>query len=163
MAERIQLRRTKGWRKPYDAVVVARPSEWGNPFRVVPVHRSGPFDVVLGTGTDWFYAQSTGLAHARGIAVALFRAAIHPDAPTDRLPGYPRHAAIYRALRGRDLACWCPLDQPCHADVLLEIANGPIPAHEHDQRFDGDDPYLVCWCGARWDALSGRPLGGGAS
>lgn len=26
-------------------------------------------------------------------------------------------------LRGHDLACWCPLDQPCHADVLLELAN----------------------------------------
>jgi hypothetical protein len=26
-------------------------------------------------------------------------------------------------IRGKDLACWCPLDQPCHADVLLEIAN----------------------------------------
>jgi hypothetical protein len=26
-------------------------------------------------------------------------------------------------LRGKDLACWCPLDQPCHADVLLELAN----------------------------------------
>jgi hypothetical protein len=26
-------------------------------------------------------------------------------------------------LRGRDLACWCPLDEPCHADVLLEVAN----------------------------------------
>lgn len=30
---------------------------------------------------------------------------------------------VQRELRGRDLACWCPLDQPCHADVLLEIAN----------------------------------------
>ena len=27
-------------------------------------------------------------------------------------------------LRGKDLACWCPLDKPCHADVLLEMANG---------------------------------------
>jgi hypothetical protein len=26
-------------------------------------------------------------------------------------------------LAGHDLACWCPLDQPCHADVLLELAN----------------------------------------
>jgi len=26
-------------------------------------------------------------------------------------------------LRGRDLACWCPLNQPCHADVLLRLAN----------------------------------------
>jgi hypothetical protein len=30
---------------------------------------------------------------------------------------------IVAALAGRDLACWCPLDQPCHADVLLELAN----------------------------------------
>jgi hypothetical protein len=29
-----------------------------------------------------------------------------------------------RELRGRDLACYCPLDAPCHADVLLEVANG---------------------------------------
>ena len=26
-------------------------------------------------------------------------------------------------LRGKNLACWCPLDAPCHADVLLELAN----------------------------------------
>lgn len=38
------------------------------------------------------------------------------------VPSYPR-AEIAR-LRGHDLACWCPLDQPCHADVLLELANG---------------------------------------
>lgn len=31
-----------------------------------------------------------------------------------------QHAA---GLRGHDLACWCPLDQPCHADVLLDYAN----------------------------------------
>ena len=30
---------------------------------------------------------------------------------------------VKRELRGRDLACYCPLDEPCHADVLLEIAN----------------------------------------
>jgi hypothetical protein len=30
-------------------------------------------------------------------------------------------------LRGKDLACWCPLDQPCHADVLLEWANAEMP------------------------------------
>ncbi|WP_092842420.1 DUF4326 domain-containing protein [Roseovarius lutimaris] len=36
--------------------------------------------------------------------------------------------AVVRQLRGKDLACWGPLDQPCHADVLLEIANTPIQA-----------------------------------
>jgi hypothetical protein len=30
---------------------------------------------------------------------------------------------VRRELRGRDLACYCPLDGPCHADVLLEVAN----------------------------------------
>lgn len=30
---------------------------------------------------------------------------------------------IQSELKGKNLACFCPLDQPCHADVLLEIAN----------------------------------------
>ena len=33
-----------------------------------------------------------------------------------------RDSAI-EELRGKNLACFCPLDQPCHADVLIEIAN----------------------------------------
>lgn len=35
-----------------------------------------------------------------------------------------RHALP--ALRGLSLACWCRLDQPCHADVLMELANRPL-------------------------------------
>lgn len=34
-------------------------------------------------------------------------------------------ADVARELRGRDLACYCPLDEPCHADVLLDVANAP--------------------------------------
>ncbi|MBO0882015.1 MAG: DUF4326 domain-containing protein, partial [Mycobacterium sp.] len=40
----------------------------------------------------------------------------------DDIPDYPRDQ-IRAELRGHDLACWCPLEQPCHADVLLAIAN----------------------------------------
>ena len=36
---------------------------------------------------------------------------------------YPSLDEIRAALGGRDLACWCPLDKPCHADVLLRLAN----------------------------------------
>ena len=38
---------------------------------------------------------------------------------------YVQHLELidFASLRGRNLACWCPLDQPCHADVLLELAN----------------------------------------
>lgn len=39
------------------------------------------------------------------------------------LPNREFMAQIRHDLRGKNLACWCPLDQPCHADVLLEIAN----------------------------------------
>ncbi len=102
MPERIQLRRSRGWRKPPGAVVVARPSRWGNPFPV-------------GQRVDGV------LIRDRAHSVACYRQlmARSPD----------RCAAARAELAGRDLACWCPLlaedggRGPCHADVLLEIAN----------------------------------------
>jgi hypothetical protein len=42
-------------------------------------------------------------------------------APDGREP--PTHAEIKLALRGHNLACWCAMDGPCHADLLLKIAN----------------------------------------
>lgn len=93
--QRIQLRRTKGWRKPEGAIVVSRPSKWGNPFK------AGAY-----VTTDQI--------------VERYRAGV------DRhWPGFPTADEIREHLAGHDLACWCPLDQPCHADVLLEIANQP--------------------------------------
>ena len=110
--KRIQLSRRKGWRKPANTVVVSRPSKWGNPFRIVPVSARGPFDVWFG---DCFVAQSTDESRAREIAVERFR----------------KHLLVFNVgdddlepLRGKNLACWCPLSSPCHADVLLELANG---------------------------------------
>lgn len=35
-------------------------------------------------------------------------------------------------LRGKNLACFCALDQPCHADVLLELANAPLRCEAAD-------------------------------
>lgn len=98
--QRIQLSRRKGWRKPPGAVVVSRPSKWGNPW------------TVTGYGQDG--------------AVERFRAYL--DARRRAAPGwadvvgYPSDEEIGAELGGRGLACWCPLDQPCHADVLLEVA-----------------------------------------
>lgn len=86
---RIQLRRTKGWRKPAGAIVVARPTRWGNPFPVAD--------------------------HGASRAVELFRE--HVTADPELL------SAVRAELAGKQLCCWCPLDAPCHADVLLELAN----------------------------------------
>ena len=38
-------------------------------------------------------------------------------------PGLPPSR---RFLGGKNLACWCALDKPCHADVLLELANATL-------------------------------------
>ena len=112
MPERIQLRRTKGWRKPEGAVVVARPTRWGNPFIVGKTYgASGPHG-------EWHRSVKI---RDRADAVAEYRRALgrgHAHYfPLDF------RARVRRELAGKDLACWCPLDQPCHADVLLEIAN----------------------------------------
>jgi hypothetical protein len=107
-AQRIQLRRTKGWRLPAGVIVVSRPSKWGNPHRVIGANR-----VVEPFGLEHWCA--TG--EARGVAVRLYR----EDLADGRLPYTDEDVAA--ELRGKDLACWCQLDQPCHADVLLELAN----------------------------------------
>jgi hypothetical protein len=50
---------------------------------------------------------------------------------------------VVAELAGHDLACWCPLQDaqgsrvPCHADVLLEIANSPTQFHSPPQPEEG--------------------------
>jgi len=94
--KRIQRKRTKGWRMPEGAVYVGRPSRWGNP---------------------WNYGRSLV---GRSTAVHKFRVSVMRGEGNVAWPG-----EIRLGLHGQDLACWCPLDQPCHADVLLDIANTP--------------------------------------
>lgn len=111
--QRIQLRRTKGWRKPDDAVVVARPSRWGNPFRVIDA-------VEWGAARDEEHAVAVVVASFRLWLAGSNRDWMGPES-NERRRWMLDHL---NDLRGHDLACWCPLDQPCHADVLLELANG---------------------------------------
>lgn len=121
--QRIQLRRVKGWRKPAGAVVVARPTCWGNPFQVRPAasRKDGPKDM----WGVWWAGTLLGRWDTRELAAAdavdrFRRAIIEQRARTVRAPTLRE---IRAELAGRDLACWCPLDRPCHADVLLVVAN----------------------------------------
>lgn len=93
---RVQLRRTKGWRMPPNTVSVARPTKWGNPF--------SKGDATIPTAKD---------------AVHRFRRWIVDRMVVGPIPPDPAE------LRGKNLACWCARNQPCHADVLLELANAP--------------------------------------
>jgi hypothetical protein len=104
--KRIQLSRKRGWRLPLNTVVVSRPSKWGNPFKV---HKP------TGDPTDLMDAQQ-GVCFSREAAVKRFTEWLKTTLQWQ--------FEIRRELRGKNLACWCPLDKPCHADVLLKIANG---------------------------------------
>jgi Domain of unknown function (DUF4326) len=87
MIARVQLSRKRGWRKPANTIVVARPTRWGNPYSVA----------TLGSRQAAVDAHRAWLPHQQ-----------HLD-PAD--------------LAGKNLACWCPLSEPCHADTLIEWAN----------------------------------------
>ena len=95
MPKRIQRKRTKGWRLPHGATCVTRPGKWGNPYDSVVLFRFALEAAIHG--------QLTMRDHRKELI--------------------QRIADDIEELRGFDLACWCSLDKPCHADVLLEFAN----------------------------------------
>lgn len=114
--ERIRLSRKGGWRKPEDTVVVARPSLWGNPFPIEVYGDAQAIDLhrrwLVG---DMSAADSAQLARsdrwsdpARQVSLWALRSRVIESLPV---------------LRGKNLACWCRLEGPCHADVLLALAN----------------------------------------
>jgi hypothetical protein len=120
---RLQLSRRKGFSlqavsqaaNGLPAVKVSRPSRFGNPVT------KDDFDAISAA------LASAGLPPLRGAwqdhAVKCFDAWIGGEIPELGEP--PTIEEIVEALRGRNLACWCPPGSPCHADVLLELANRP--------------------------------------
>lgn len=116
MPKRIQRSRTKGWRMPEGAVYVGRPTIWGNPFTKKLALESGYATeetcsaFVVECFSDWLGPSQSGRDWWSGPESDEAKAAIQNN---------------IGQLRGKDLACWCRLDQPCHADVLLKLANEP--------------------------------------
>jgi hypothetical protein len=104
---RVWSRRSGAELAPPDAVYVGRPTSWGNPFNVASEH-IGP------------YEEPLGVFFTRERAIEEYRAWMAADSQE------PLRQQARRTLRGKHLVCWCaPL--PCHADVLLEIANAEGP------------------------------------
>lgn len=127
--KRIQLSPAKGWRKPEGAISVVYPRRWSNPFTVESVR----CDVDAGV-TCWKVSTEAGFSgpqvwadHLHNAAAARARAvelyALHTGPLGDYEYDDAMIAALKAELAGHDLMCWCPLDQACHADLLLEIAN----------------------------------------
>lgn len=108
---RLQLSRVKGFDlqahsravNGLPAAVVARPTRWGNPYKASPAFESHGVSISAVTVED---------------AVALYRERMERVLAT-----YPHMRETLVDLRGKNLACWCRPGAPCHADVLLELAN----------------------------------------
>jgi len=99
MPIRIQRSRKKGSQMPEGAIYVGRPTKFGNPYKVGdpdPMWVGGVLDAASAVRMyEWYLAANPHII-----------------------------AAAIRDLAGHDLACFCKLDRPCHADILLKIANG---------------------------------------
>lgn len=118
---RIQRKRSPGWRlaeattNPLGAVIVSRPSRFGNPFTIadaIDAEWSDPHSVCAENYAEWLRVGTAGgwYQDTYRIGRQVF----------DRR----RVLAELHLLRGKDLACTCPPELPCHADVLLRLANG---------------------------------------
>lgn len=152
LPRRIRRERTKGWRMPPGAIYVGRGSYWGNPYRVGTRDALARVPAVTNHGQLWEYEGRISAAgtrhdyhHADGHitrcdirlltaaeAVDCYRALLMGDGrwPLDgwRHTGdYYPHINRIGELAGHDLACWCPEGRPCHADLLLHLANTEGP------------------------------------
>ncbi len=111
LPRRIQLSRRKGWKMPANTIVVARPTPWGNPFKI---------------GVDGNAARSVELYHTMLAGYYCISCKTDFDVQKKAV-AYARKNI--RKLRGKNLACWCAIADrhgkttPCHADVLLSLAN----------------------------------------
>lgn len=120
MPERVQLQRKKGWRMPPNTVIVARPSRWGNPWKVWK-------DDVGSWVVTWNGCQHrrfTNRDAAQAFAVQQHREEL------ERMCSYYGTVPTLMELRGKNLACWCKPGTPCHADTLLALAN---PNDQHNR------------------------------
>ena len=101
MPVRVRLQRRRGWRMPPNTLKVDRSTRWGSPFRVAPG-----------------YTAAQAVADYRLWLSGKIR--VDADGLARQAPG---PLEIQQSLRGKNLGCWCRIGAPCHAEVLLEVAN----------------------------------------
>jgi hypothetical protein len=121
---RIRLSRKKGWKMPPNTVKVDRTTPYGNPYRKGGYLDKGPF-----AGTTIRDTAHAVEVYRRWVTEALAGNAIPNDHGTT--PTAHDVRLTIAGLRGKNLACWCKIGAPCHADILLDLANAdPVRAEE---------------------------------
>ena len=115
--KRVQRKRTKDWKMPLNTIYVGRPTKWGNPFRIIG-DELFCFSIKRKVLDPWIIFEE-GIRPDRKILMILYRAWLHGRIVCDYLPKSPINNLD--ELKNKDLACWCPLDKECHADILIEL------------------------------------------
>ena len=117
---RVQRKRTRGWRTPPNTAYVGRPTRWGNPFRVG----------IWGTAQECVDAYEKWMSNDTSPEMCAWRNSLFDNPKFDHhysgMGGFIMMCAPYYSflgLRGMNLSCWCSLNEPCHADVLLRLVN----------------------------------------
>jgi len=95
----VQRKRTKGWRVPPNTIYVGRGTKFGNVFKIGCKTLNGT------------------IIKDRKMAVEFYKKDIK------RYAKDLFYNTVKNELKGKNLMCWCPLSEPCHADILLKIAN----------------------------------------
>lgn len=125
---RVQRKRTKGWKMPENTVSVTRPGKWGNPFKIGHFYLMGDNHKETGRflpGATVIYMEASQEKYADERYES-------PKTIEDCITMYERYLKLIpersinelkNKLKGKSLACFCPLNKPCHADVLLKIVN----------------------------------------
>ena len=134
MPDRIQLSRAAGWRMPPNTAKVDRTTIWGNPWKVgspgwlsltampsdyklrLPIDRRSAvnaFRLWLTEDAEWWMLPPVDQFSTRGLDALWSALNGKRDLILSRLP----------SLRGMHLGCWCKPGSPCHADVLMDMAN----------------------------------------
>jgi len=103
--KRIQRERVKGWKMPPNTVYVGRPTKWGNPFKGKDAVEKYKNAISVFPAPDSVYKDWTN----HNGKIWILNTLLYKD------------KKYLAELRGKNLACWCALDKPCHADILLKI------------------------------------------
>lgn len=133
---RVQRMRAKGWRMPDNTIYVGRPTKWGNPFDFRASSNcwnalamgcrgdaKGRREAAVKAFEQWIDDPRGRVKEMNFALVMECKGQKIELGPRARAGTAPSHDEIREALRGKNLACFCPLNHPCHADVLLRIAN----------------------------------------
>jgi hypothetical protein len=119
MAKRLQRKRTKDYTQPLGTVYVGRPTKWGNPFKLTRdgwiMYKSTARHLL----DPWVYWSVSGGFTTEDIIELYEKWLVGYFYQGYALPIHPDP----KELKGANLSCWCPLDKPCHADILLKLAN----------------------------------------